>query len=91
MLIPTCDDDRIYDIVERKKNLFRPANKIQEAIGHVVVVADAAHAVGASYHGKMVGTLANFTNYSFISAKFCTVPVHKKRLDFAVYSGKNVA
>lgn len=64
-----CDYDRIYEIVERKKNLFHPANKIQEAIGHVVVVADAAHAVGASYHGKMVGTLADFTNYSFHAVK----------------------
>ena len=64
-----CDYARIYEIVERKKHLFRPSNKLQEAIGHVVVVADAAHAVGASYHGKMVGTIADFTNYSFHAVK----------------------
>jgi dTDP-4-amino-4,6-dideoxygalactose transaminase len=68
-----CDYDRIYEIVERKKALFHPANKIQEAIGHVVVVSDAAHALGASYHGKMVGTLADFTNYSLHEDKFQTV------------------
>ncbi len=64
-----CDYNRIFDIVEKKKYLFHPANKIQEAIGHVVVVADAAHALGASYHGKMVGTVADFTNYSFHAVK----------------------
>ena len=64
-----CDYDRIYEIVERKKHLFRPANKLQEAIGHAIVVADAAHSLGASYHGKMVGTLADFTNYSFHAVK----------------------
>ncbi len=64
-----CDYDRIFEIVERKKNLFRPANKIQEAIGRVAVVADAAHALGASYHGKMVGSVADFTNYSFHAVK----------------------
>lgn len=64
-----CDYDRIYEIVERKKNLFRPVNKIQEAVGHVAVVADAAHALGASYHGKMVGSIADFTNYSFHAVK----------------------
>lgn len=64
-----CDYNRIFEIVEKKKHLFRPKNKIQEAIGHVAVVADAAHALGASYHGKMVGTVADFTNYSFHAVK----------------------
>ena len=64
-----CDYDRIFEIVERKKGLFHPANKIQEAIGHVVVIADAAHSLGASYHGKMVGSVADFTNYSFHAVK----------------------
>lgn len=64
-----CDYDRIYEIVERKKNLFHPNNKIQEAIGHIVVVEDAAHSLGASYHGKMIGTICDFTNYSFHAVK----------------------
>lgn len=64
-----CDYDRIFEIVERKKSLFRPAGKIQEAIGRVVVIADAAHSLGASYHGKMAGSLADFTNYSFHAVK----------------------
>ena len=60
-----CDYDRIFEIVNKKKNLFRPSNKIQEAIGRIAVVDDAAHAIGASYKGKMVGSIADFTNFSF--------------------------
>ena len=64
-----CDYDRIFEIVERKKNIFTPSNDIQKAIGRVAVMADAAHALGASYHGKMVGCIADFTNYSFHAVK----------------------
>ena len=64
-----CDYDRIFEIVERKKNLFKPSNKLQEAIGRVVIVEDAAHAIGASYKGKMIGSIADFTNFSFHAVK----------------------
>ena len=47
-----CDYDRVFRAVERKKALFHPTNEIQKAIGHVVVVADAAHAFGSEWHGK---------------------------------------
>ena len=67
-----CDYDRIFEIVERKKPLFRPNNKIQQAIGRVAVVTDAAHALGASRQGKMVGAIADFTNYSFHAVKNLT-------------------
>lgn len=70
-----CDYDRIFEIVERKKNLFRAQShtelgqRIQEALGRVAVITDAAHALGASYHGKMVGAITDFTNYSFHAVK----------------------
>ena len=64
-----CDYDKIFEIVNRKKHLFKPSNKIQEAIGRVAVVADAAHAIGASYKGKMVGSITDFTNFSFHAVK----------------------
>ena len=64
-----CDYDRIFEIAERKKNLFRPSNKIQEAIGRIAIVEDAAHAIGASYKGKMIGSIADFTNFSFHAVK----------------------
>ena len=64
-----CDYDRILDIVNRKKSLFRPSNKLQETIGRIAIVEDAAHAIGASYKGKMIGSIADFTNFSFHAVK----------------------
>ncbi len=64
-----CDYDRIFAIVERKKAMFKPANEIQTKLGRITVVADAAHAFGAEWHGKMVGSIADFTNFSFHAVK----------------------
>lgn len=64
-----CYYDRLFEIVERKKNLFRPANDIQRALGRIAICADAAHAFGASWHGKMVGSIADFTSFSFHAVK----------------------
>ena len=64
-----CDYDRIFEIVERKKALFRPASPIQEALGRVAVMADTAHSFGASRKGKMAGTLADFSSFSFHAVK----------------------
>lgn len=67
-----CDYDRIFAIVQHKKRIFKPHNKIQEKLGRVAVIADAAHAFGAQWHGKMVGSIADFTNYSFHAVKNLT-------------------
>jgi dTDP-4-amino-4,6-dideoxygalactose transaminase len=64
-----CDYDKLFEIVERKRALFRPANDIQRAIGRIAICADAAHAFGASWHGKMVGSIADFTSFSFHAVK----------------------
>ena len=64
-----CDYDRLFAIVERKKELFRPATDLQRAIGRIAICADAAHAFGASWHGKMVGSIADFTSFSFHAVK----------------------
>ncbi len=64
-----CDYDRIFEIVERKKSVFNPSNDIQEKLGRVAIVADAAHAFGAEWHGQMVGSIADFTNFSFHAVK----------------------
>lgn len=64
-----CDYDRIFSIVENKKHLFRPMNKLQEAIGRVIVMADAAHSFGASWKGKVAGSIADFSNFSFHAVK----------------------
>lgn len=64
-----CDYDRIFSIVEKKRGLFKRANKIQEIIGRVAVCADAAHAFGSSWHGKMVGSIADMSSFSFHAVK----------------------
>lgn len=67
-----CDYDAIFTAVESKKHLFQPANDIQKAFGRVIVMADAAHAFGARWHGKMVGEIADFTSFSFHAVKNLT-------------------
>ena len=67
-----CDYDKIFAVVESKKHLFSPANDIQKAYGRVIVLADAAHAFGAKWHGKMCGEIADFTSFSFHAVKNLT-------------------
>lgn len=64
-----CDCDKIFEIVNRKKNLFRPANAIQAALGRIAVCADTAHAFGASRKGVMAGNIADFSSFSFHAVK----------------------
>lgn len=64
-----CDYDRIFSIVESKRSLFHPENEIQKAIGRVIVMADAAHAFGATWKGKPIGSVADFSNFSFHAVK----------------------
>ena len=64
-----CDYERIFQAVERKKHLFQPTTDIQKAIGRVIVLADAAHSLGARRHEKMAGEIADFTSFSFHAVK----------------------
>ena len=64
-----CDYDRLLFAVDSKKHLFSARNEIQEAIGRVVIVADAAHAFGATWHGRKIGSMADFTSFSFHAVK----------------------
>ena len=70
-----CDYDKLFSVVEKKRDLFRPKQgeslgaRIQQAIGRVLVFSDAAHALGASRHGKMAGEIADFTDFSFHAVK----------------------
>ncbi len=67
-----CDYDKIFAIVESKKHLFKPNNDIQKAIGRIAICADAAHAFGASWKGRKVGSIADFTSFSFHAVKNLT-------------------
>lgn len=67
-----CDYDRIFDIVTRKKALFKPESDIQSAIGRIAVMADTAHSFGASKNGVPAGMLADFSSFSFHAVKNLT-------------------
>lgn len=64
-----CDYDKIFQIVEEKKNLFKANNEIQKAYNRIIVMADTAHALGAEYKGEKVGSIADFSNFSFHAVK----------------------
>ena len=73
-----CDYDRIFQILEAKKKLFIPkegadiAARLQKSLGRAAVLADGAHALGASYKGQNIGTIADFTAFSFHAVKNLT-------------------
>lgn len=67
-----CDYERIQEVVENKKTLFKPNNEIQEKLGRVAIVADSSHALGAIRKGKKAGEYADFTCFSFHAVKNLT-------------------
>lgn len=67
-----CNYDKIFEIVERKKKLFKPNNDIQKAYGRIIVSADAAHSFGATYKNQKSGSVADFTSFSFHAVKNLT-------------------
>lgn len=67
-----CDYKKIFDIVDLKRHIFQPKNKIQEAFGRVIVLADGAHSFGAEQFGKKSGNVADFTCFSFHAVKNLT-------------------
>ena len=64
-----CDYDKIFEVVESKKHLFKARGEYQEKLGRVAVVADGAHALGSEYKGKKIGSVADFTTFSFHAVK----------------------
>ncbi len=64
-----ADYDRVFEIVEAKKELFKPNNALQAKIGRIVVSADCAHSFGANRKGKMAGEIADFSSFSFHAVK----------------------
>lgn len=67
-----ADYDALYAIADDKKNIFKPSNAVQKAIGRIVVIADAAHSFGAVKNGKVSGEIADFTSFSFHAVKNLT-------------------
>jgi dTDP-4-amino-4,6-dideoxygalactose transaminase len=67
-----CDYNRIFEIVERKKKIFEPKGELQKSIGRIAILADCAHSFGAQLNGKMIGTIADFSSFSFHAVKNLT-------------------
>ena len=67
-----CDYDKLFAIVESKKALFKPNSDIQKALGRVAIMADTAHAFGAKLEGKRIGSVADFSSFSFHAVKNLT-------------------
>jgi len=67
-----CDYDRIKEVLEKKKSLYKPENDMQAMYDRVVILADSAHGLGASYKGQKSGSVADFTAFSFHAVKNLT-------------------
>lgn len=64
--------DRILEIAEKNKKKFKSSNEIQEKIGRIAIIADAAHSFGAKDKNRMSGSIADFTSFSFHAVKNLT-------------------
>lgn len=67
-----CDYDKLYEIVNAKKHLFKPSNDLQEKLGRIAILADTAHSFGAERNGVKTGALADFSAFSFHAVKNLT-------------------
>ena len=67
-----CNYDRIYEIIEEKKDLFSPNSDLQEIFNRIIVLADCAHGFGAVRNNKKAGNHADFTCFSFHAVKNLT-------------------
>ena len=67
-----CDYDKLFEIVRRKADIFKPSNDIQEKLGRIAIICDAAHSLGSEFKGKKAATYCDFTSFSFHAVKNLT-------------------
>jgi dTDP-4-amino-4,6-dideoxygalactose transaminase len=67
-----CEYDKIREIIEQKKSLFRPTNEFQKKMGRIIISSDCAHAFGSQWNGKMAGEIGDFSSFSFHAVKNLT-------------------
>ena len=67
-----CDYDKIYEVIESKKDFFTPSNELQKAFNRIIIVDDCAHGFGAIQNGKRAGSIADFSCFSFHAVKNLT-------------------
>lgn len=67
-----CEYDKILEVIEQKKHLFKPSNELQNKMGRIIISSDCAHAFGSQWHGKMAGEIGDFSSFSFHAVKNLT-------------------
>ena len=67
-----CEYDKILEVIEQKKHLFKPSNELQKKMGRIIISSDCAHAFGSQWHGKMAGEIGEFSSFSFHAVKNLT-------------------
>ncbi|HOY38949.1 MAG TPA: DegT/DnrJ/EryC1/StrS aminotransferase family protein [Bacteroidales bacterium] len=69
-----ADYDEINAIVSSAEvmKLFKPQNSVQEKLQRILVMADAAHSLGALYKSRPTGTMCDITVFSFHAVKNLT-------------------
>ena len=67
-----CEYDKILEVIEQKKHLFKPSNELQKKMGRIIISSDCAHAFGSQWHGKMAGEIGDFSSFSFHAVKNLT-------------------
>jgi len=69
-----CDYNEINQLVNEQsiKSMFKGSNELQNKLGRILVISDAAHSFGAEYNGKRSGALTDITAFSFHAVKNLT-------------------
>lgn len=69
-----CRYDEIHKIINQKEvvQLFRPNSQNQQTLGRILVIADAAHSIGAKLNGVESGSCTDITIFSFHAVKNVT-------------------
>ncbi|MFT4752509.1 MAG: dTDP-4-amino-4,6-dideoxygalactose transaminase [Salibacteraceae bacterium] len=69
-----CDYDELFELVReaKVKSKFTPKTEVQELLGRIMILADGAHSIGATYKKRNSGTLADATAFSFHAVKNLT-------------------
>lgn len=67
-----CEYDKILEVIEQKKPLFKPSNELQKKMGRIIISSDCAHAFGSQWQGKMAGEIGDFSSFSFHAVKNLT-------------------
>jgi len=67
-----CDYDVINALAKKHAGSFSARGEVQQKLGRILVLADAAHSIGGVYKGKRTGSLTDASVFSFHAVKNLT-------------------